>query len=1138
MTEAMNYSTYGRLRRRSNRRNTATASSSDKDLRRGRVDPSEKQCQHKSSSKHNSSKPDGPASEPEGTHGTSIKQRQTQQHSSSQREQYSCREVKDPTPSGSNNRCDSPARRRPLSSSRPTRRASSPRTQRDVDRASSSPRNNRSPSPLPRRRRSTSRKRSSFHNSRSVSPVRNIRKSRSFDDRPSSRSSTRRSSSLRSSTKSNKSNPPKLTQQLSGFDLHSSKNATNSTYNTIAKGGAKASALKATRGATVFIKNKLSCIPVVGSCKKNKNVFGGKKQHFNGVRSTTARGGRVRSTRGVGSNQRVYQLEDGSATYLSSDEEDDMSKSSYSSYSSGSSYHSESVYSSSSSEDDEEFFSDSSSSSSSSDEEEDGGSYFSSSFVEDRFVSDGEISGAEDLPADKEGDAPSISERSKALLATLEKENDALRASVVALRVDWETIVKRMNTIQENAGDDYSIYTSVSAKSANLEAISALRTQAMETLDQEHTRRPSSQEEGRLSKKEKEIKSYKECIEELLCENERLYDNILALSQERENTLKELDGLKKGADALGAADKSNGAGETEGTTAADINHSSAFLLTDEEIAKSHKDYMDSIASLLTGFQAMSLDEKHREKAGSMGDEIMQLVSKIMAQRFEAGDATPVSGGGRESASEALSRAILQERRRSSASSAHQFEDDEVVNSDHSVSSVDPDSDRTAKSDSDEDDEDICDEFIVNNNDSMNSLFGNTSPSFSSTREHRSSPTLEIIHEYFDSDSDYASSELVVTRSPRPRRPGRVRTAVRRVADRILNKDDGRQEYHIEDDGARRSFTSTEPSDVEETYYPKYSPTTSRSNSSSARNTNMSVSRSRSKSFNSNTSSNFSSIKEGDEVPFEEDDLFSCEEEETMAEDNYNDEPVEEFDEDDQYNDPTEFTKLGNEDTMSTCASVSAESADDDTHATSGSESTRERKGISITVVSRSSRHISFPSSRSHTYVTFFTTALLKDQVDAVLQEQFHESMIEMKSKSSRHKKRKNKRKKYQGEFNEEGERHGYGIYISKNGNEYRGEWQHNCREGLGVVKIGNGNDGVCDVFEGQFEANKKNGIGVYHYTDGECDLSRYKDDIRIGDSLRWSKDRKEAFVLTEAGSQAISLEEAVKLARGMGTIIH
>jgi hypothetical protein len=29
---------------------------------------------------------------------------------------------------------------------------------------------------------------------------------------------------------------------------------------------------------------------------------------------------------------------------------------------------------------------------------------------------------------------------------------------------------------------------------------------------------------------------------------------------------------------------------------------------------------------------------------------------------------------------------------------------------------------------------------------------------------------------------------------------------------------------------------------------------------------------------------------------------------------------------------------------------------------------------------------------------------------------------------------------------------------------------------LGVVKIGNG-----DVFEGQFENNLKNGIGVYHY---------------------------------------------------------
>jgi hypothetical protein len=229
-------------------------------------------------------------------------------------------------------------------------------------------------------------------------------------------------------------------------------------------------------------------------------------------------------------------------------------------------------------------------------------------------------------------------------------------------------------------------------------------------------------------------------------------------------------------------------------------------------------------------------------------------------------------------------------------------------------------------------------------------------------------------------------------------------------------------------------------------------------------------------------------------------------------------------------------------TASTCASVShgdSEFDDDASFATSGSESTKERKGISITVVSRSSRFLTLPSSRAHTYMTFFTASLLKNQIDDVLHEQYHESMREIIGSMSSVQTElasgsRRKKKKYQGDFNDAGERHGYGIYKSKNGNEYRGEWQHNKREGLGVVKIGNG-----DVFEGQFELNMKNGVGVYHYLDGECDLSRYKDDRRVGESLRYTKDRKQAYLLSEDfSSKEISLADAAMQARSMGVIIQ
>lgn len=245
---------------------------------------------------------------------------------------------------------------------------------------------------------------------------------------------------------------------------------------------------------------------------------------------------------------------------------------------------------------------------------------------------------------------------------------------------------------------------------------------------------------------------------------------------------------------------------------------------------------------------------------------------------------------------------------------------------------------------------------------------------------------------------------------------------------------------------------------------------------------------------------------------------------------------------------------GSANTPSTsCASAFAESSENQSRrgsgessenpsfgSSNGGDSTRERKGISITVVCRASKHVTFPSSPAHTYVTFFHAALSKSQVDAVLEEQFSQTWETLEdgradAPDGRGRQRSRRRRKYQGEYNEEGERHGYGIYTSKNGNEYRGEWQNDKREGLGVVRIGNG-----DVFEGQFDGNLKNGIGVYHFLDGECDLSRYKDDARVGDSVRYSKDRRSAFLLSEDSSgrsKAISLEEAACVAKEMGTVV-
>jgi hypothetical protein len=57
--------------------------------------------------------------------------------------------------------------------------------------------------------------------------------------------------------------------------------------------------------------------------------------------------------------------------------------------------------------------------------------------------------------------------------------------------------------------------------------------------------------------------------------------------------------------------------------------------------------------------------------------------------------------------------------------------------------------------------------------------------------------------------------------------------------------------------------------------------------------------------------------------------------------------------------------------------------------------------------------------------------------------------------------------------------------------------------------------------------------------DGESDLSFYKDDARVGDSIRFSKDRKQAFLISfnSLSSKALSLEKAAQVAKEMGVVV-
>lgn len=89
-------------------------------------------------------------------------------------------------------------------------------------------------------------------------------------------------------------------------------------------------------------------------------------------------------------------------------------------------------------------------------------------------------------------------------------------------------------------------------------------------------------------------------------------------------------------------------------------------------------------------------------------------------------------------------------------------------------------------------------------------------------------------------------------------------------------------------------------------------------------------------------------------------------------------------------------------------------------------------------------------------------------------------------------------------------------------NIYKGK-----RHGIGTLYLSN-----TEVFDGGWNNNKKNGIGLYFWIDGEVDVSVYINDVRV-ESIRWSKDRRSSFFLDLKRSEksVIALSTATEIVR-------
>ena len=92
---------------------------------------------------------------------------------------------------------------------------------------------------------------------------------------------------------------------------------------------------------------------------------------------------------------------------------------------------------------------------------------------------------------------------------------------------------------------------------------------------------------------------------------------------------------------------------------------------------------------------------------------------------------------------------------------------------------------------------------------------------------------------------------------------------------------------------------------------------------------------------------------------------------------------------------------------------------------------------------------------------------------------------------------------YDGDYNDKGQRHGFGRYIYSDGSIYAGSWVDGKKEGRGKLRDAKGNE-----FMGDFKAGKMHGQGRYVYAlsrDGVYAASgqtmfegRWKEDVRHG----------------------------------------
>lgn len=71
-------------------------------------------------------------------------------------------------------------------------------------------------------------------------------------------------------------------------------------------------------------------------------------------------------------------------------------------------------------------------------------------------------------------------------------------------------------------------------------------------------------------------------------------------------------------------------------------------------------------------------------------------------------------------------------------------------------------------------------------------------------------------------------------------------------------------------------------------------------------------------------------------------------------------------------------------------------------------------------------------------------------------------------------------------------KHGKGVFLYENGDKYDGSWKEGKKCGFGKYTYANG-----DRYEGEFHADNMHGVGVFLNSEGHAS-GRWQNDVRIG----------------------------------------